>query len=61
VDQPTVNDNLENAAARLDEFGFGGEALPESGRQTGGSVVVVSHATVFDADLHQGVLSPSGG
>lgn len=54
-DQLAVGDDLEDAPAGGDEGQFldvVGEVRQELGRQTDGSIRVVSNDAVFDADLH---------
>ena len=53
-DQIAVDDNVKDPARTFDEFGLDAELALDCIRQTGGLGQVVSHATVFNADLHAG-------
>jgi hypothetical protein len=55
-DLPVPGCHVEDAAARFDERRLDSELLPDLGRQTGGSRVVVSDAAVFDLYVHRGPL-----
>jgi hypothetical protein len=52
-DLPAVDDDVEDAAAPLDELGRDARLLLDRGRQTGGLRLVVSLHAVGDRDLHR--------
>ena len=52
INELAVGLHVEDAFAALDECGFHAEGFPDLGRRTGGLGEVVSHAAVFDGDVH---------
>lgn len=52
IDPGSVDDDIEDAAARADQFSLDAAGFANRGRQTGGLGLEVSDAAVGDRDLH---------